>query len=397
MLNTVTGFDARTVDTSRGGHSQLLNREWLKRPADERFLSLEALLQHTKKRTEPCRETNVQLSRLGVHAFDSGRLGFSVGDRVMETTHWSFGQVCREIGAPADFVRRLQPSLSVEVLRDQIGRQNHAVKVYEDGDRIRAVNSPTYGRIPDHKIVAAVKRMTEASDANFKVPGVMNWGTGKYDPRAPVSIETTTLFASDRDVAMFLCDDEEPIDVGKLPNGEPDLMFRGLFVKNSEVGDGSLYVATMYLRAVCANRCLWGIEGFQDIRIRHTRHAPRRLSQEVMPVLNSYQRRGDKSRVVKGVVAAKAEQVVTVPPWNDPEEAREQQLKFLTGKLSFSKQVAEAILKHEAPGTPQDQATSVWDMVNLVTSYAQTAKHHNRRLEIEGRASEALRKVTASV
>lgn len=397
MLNTAAPLKVRTVDTSRGGHSQLLNGEWLKRPADERFLSLDELLQHTKKRTEPCRETNVPLSRLGVHVFDSGRLGFSVAGDVMETTHWSFGQVCREIGAPADFVRKLTPSLAVDVMRDQIGRQHHTVKVYGDGDRIRAVNSPTYGRIPDHKIVAAVKAMTEASDANFKIPGVMNWGTGQYDPSVPPSIETTTLFASDRDVALFLCDDEEPIDVGKLPNGEPDLMFRGLFVKNSEVGDGSLYVATMYLRAVCANRCLWGIEGFQDIRIRHTRNAARRLTHEVMPVLNSYRRRGDKARVVKGVVAAKEEQVVTVPPWHDADEAREQQLKFLTGKLSFPKSVAEAILKHDAPGTPRDQATSVWDMVNLVTSYAQTAKHHNRRLEIEGRASDALRKVTASV
>jgi hypothetical protein len=64
----------------------------------------------------------------------------------------------------------------------------------------------------------------------------MDWGTGRYNLNVPVSKETTTLFASDRDCAVFLCDDLTPIEVGKLDSGDPDLMFRGLFVRNSEVG-----------------------------------------------------------------------------------------------------------------------------------------------------------------
>ena len=46
-------------------------------------------------------------------------------------------------------------------------------------------------------------------------------GMAVYDPEVPVTKDTTTLFASDRDIFVFLVDDRNPIEVGKLPNGEP--------------------------------------------------------------------------------------------------------------------------------------------------------------------------------
>ena len=259
------------------------------------------------------------------------------------------------------------------------------------------MTSPTYGRIHDYEVVGALQRMAETSEVDWKVPGTMDWSTGRYDPSVKVTKDTTTLFASDRDVAMFLCDDNDPIEVGELANGDPDLMFRGIFVKNSEVGDGSLYVATMYLRGVCANRCLWGVEGFRDVRIRHTRNAPARMVSQVRPVLESYRYKGDPARVVAGVKAAKEQQVIQTPPWQDKNEARDEQLSFLMKTMTFPKATAEAILKHDGPGTDNDQLTSIWDMANQVTSYAQTAKHHNRRLEIEGKASALLERAAASV
>ena len=215
-----------------------------------------------------------------------------------------------------------------------------------------------------------------------------------YDPDAAVTTDSTTLFASDRDVALFLCDDQMPIEVGQLASGDPDLMFRGFFVKNSEVGDGALYVATMYLRGVCANRCLWGVEGFKEIRIRHTNRAPDRFVDEVCPVLDSYTS-GDPARVVAGVNSAKSQRVITAS-WDDREQTREEQLTFLTRVLKFPLQTAEAILAHDAPGTNRDELVTVWDFTNQLTSYAQTAKHHDRRLAIEAKASALLERATAA-
>ena len=73
-----------------------------------------------------------------------------------------------------------------------------------------------------------------------------------------VSKDTTTLYASDRDVFVFLVDDLNPIEAGHLPDGSPDVFFRGLYAWNSEVGAKTLSIASFYLRAVCQNRMLWG-------------------------------------------------------------------------------------------------------------------------------------------
>jgi hypothetical protein len=40
-----------------------------------------------------------------------------------------------------------------------------------------------------------------------------------------VTKDTTTLYAPDRDVFLFL-DDAHPIEAGRLPDGQPDLYFR---------------------------------------------------------------------------------------------------------------------------------------------------------------------------
>ena len=50
---------------------------------------------------------------------------------------------------------------------------------------------------------------------------------------------------------LFLVDDLNPIEAGLLPDGSPDLYFRGLYCLNSEVGAKALGIASFYLRAGC--------------------------------------------------------------------------------------------------------------------------------------------------
>ena len=57
----------------------------------------------------------------------------------------------------------------------------------------------------------------------WKVPGVLDWASMTHNPFVDISKDTTTLYASDRDVFLFLVDDTHPIEAGRLPNGEPDL------------------------------------------------------------------------------------------------------------------------------------------------------------------------------
>jgi hypothetical protein len=85
-------------------------------------------------------------------------------------------------------------------LRYNRGRE--LVKVYghqTDGGELRAATGPDYGRIFDWEILEPIKHLVDASGGRWKVPGMMvgtNNGLAVYDPEIPVSMETTTLFAS---------------------------------------------------------------------------------------------------------------------------------------------------------------------------------------------------------
>jgi hypothetical protein len=71
------------------------------------------------------------------------------------------------------------------------------------------------------------------------VEGARRHGLEKHDLRP--ELQTTTLFASDRDLFIFLVDDLNPIQIGTVKNkvsglDEPDILFRGFYITNSEVG-----------------------------------------------------------------------------------------------------------------------------------------------------------------
>ena len=166
------------------------------------------------------------------------------------------------------------------------------IKTLETDDgrlELRAVTGPDYGRIYDHELVEAVQRIAGngTGDTRWKVPGVLDWSTGVYNPRVDITKDTTTLYASDRDVFLFLVDDLNPIEAGRLPDGSPDLYFRGFYCWNSEVGAKTLGIASFYLRAVCQNRNLWGVEDFEEITIRHSKYAASRFAHEAAPALDA--------------------------------------------------------------------------------------------------------------
>jgi hypothetical protein len=155
---------------------------------------------------------------------------------------------------------------------------------------LRAVTGPDYGRIFDYELVEAVQRIAGngTGDTRWKVPGVLDWSSGTYNPRVDITKDTTTLYASDRDVFLFLVDDLNPIEAGRLPDGSPDLYFRGFYCWNSEVGAKTLGMASFYLRAVCQNRNLWGVEDFEEITIRHSKYAASRFAHEAAPALLNF-------------------------------------------------------------------------------------------------------------
>ncbi len=307
---------------------------------------------------------------------------------LLQATHWAFGQLASIVGAPASYLRQLPAPLAGINL--QYGLTNHRaeqVKTFETEDgrtELRAVTGPDYGRIHDHELVEAVQRIAGngTGDTRWKVPGVLDWSTGVYNPDVEISRDTTTLYASDRDVFLFLVDDRNPIEAGKLPDGSPDLYFRGFYCWNSEVGAKTLGMASFYLRAVCQNRNLWGVEDFQEIKIRHSKYAASRFAHEAEPALTRFANSSPQG-FVNGIKAAR-QQVVA--------RSDEDRADFLR-KRGFSKaesgKIIEKVLMEE--GRPPE---SIFDFVQGITRLARDKTQQDARLDMEGRAKKLLDRVS---
>jgi hypothetical protein len=218
-------------------------------------------------------------------------------------------------------------------------------------------------------------------DTRWKVPGVIDWTTGIYNPHVDITQDTTTLYASDRDVFLFLVDDLNPIEAGHLPDGSPDLFFRGFYRWNSEVGAKTLGIASFYLRAVCQNRMLWGVENFEEITIRHSKYAATRFAHEAAPALTRFADSSPRP-FVEGIRAARERIVART------DEDREGFLR----KRGFSKtetmKIVEAVLSEEGR-----KPESVFDFVQGITAVARDKPHQDTRLDLEARAKKLLDRV----
>jgi hypothetical protein len=379
------------VDVSRGERVGRVSSEWFSRPADERYLSLSELHAAVRGRAERSRTRTAETAAIRVEANrdDAERLALILpGKEVpLVPTHWSFGQLTTMVGAPSTYLRELPAPLAAINL--QYGLTSHRaelIKTFEvEGGRVelRAVTGPDYGRIYDHELVAAVQRIAGngTGDTRWKVPGVLDWSTGIYNPRVDITKSTTTLYASDRDVFLFLVDDLNPIEAGKLPDGSPDVYFRGFYCWNSEVGAKTLGIASFYLRAVCQNRNLWGVEDFEEITIRHSKYAASRFAHEAAPALMRFAN-SSPLPFVNGIKAAR-ERIVA----RSDDERTEFLRKRGFGKSETAK-IIDTVLAEEGR-----KPESVFDFVQGITAVARDKSHQDARLDLEARAKKLLDRV----
>jgi hypothetical protein len=376
------------VDASRGQRIGRVSSEWFNRPDDERYLSLTDLNNAVRQRSARSKTRIVETEAIRVEASRDNpeRLTLMLPDAPapVAPTHWSFGQLASLVGAPATYLRQLPAALAGINL--QYGLSTHRaeqVKTLEIENgrlELRAVTGPDYGRIFDHELVDAVQKIAGngTGDTRWKVPGILDWSTSIYNPNVDISKDTTTLYASDRDIFVFLVDDLNPIEAGRLPNGEPDLYFRGFYAWNSEVGSKTLGIASFYLRAVCQNRNLWGVEDFQEITIRHSKYAASRFALEAEPALIQFAE-SSPMPFINGIKAAR-ERIVA----HDDDD----RTTFLR-KRGFSKgetgKIIDAVLADE--GHPP---ASVFDFVQGITRVARDKQHQDDRLDMEGKAKKLL-------
>lgn len=382
------------IDVSKGQCIGTVSAQWASRPDDQKFTSLSSLREQVATWADESAAVHVLPADIKCvyEADDASALRLDIADTLVEPTHWAFDTICRAAGAPAQYMRNLPAPLAAVNLN--YGLQTADPKevsayVRRNGSTtLRGITSTRYGRIYDRDVVDAVMQVAGngTGDTRWKVPGCINWTSQfgvTYNPNVDITKQNTTLYASDRDVFLFLVDDRNPIEVGKLADGRPDLMFRGFYVWNSEVGHRSFGFASMYLRGVCQNRNLWGVEGFNELTFAHTASAPDRFISQAIPALQDFSEAGT-SKLIAGVKAAKA----TIVAKND-----EDRIEFLA-RYGFSERQAKRVI--DTVETEEGYLpTSVWDFAQGITARAREEDLQEARLALEQVAGRMLDKVAA--
>lgn len=352
------------------------SHQWAIRPSDERFCSLPEMLD-VKRAMRARAEAKVIASRsieaIPVEGDYRGLQFTGINGAPVHLTNWSFDQVSRLAKAPPSYLRNLPAALAADNINfGLLARDVEDVGAYlihgdqNEPARLAAVTGPNYGRVFDTTIIQAlIDTFGDGVTGDFKVPG-------EFGKDVKVTKDNTTLYASDRDMFVFLADEKHRIEVPDRRNGQPGSLARGFFVWNSEVGKCTFGIATFLFDYVCCNRIVWGASGYQEIKLRHTSSAPERWIEEVAPAIENYAQSSDRD-IVQAITAAKAARI-------DQDIA-----EWLKKKRHFStKQAEAAVAAFQADeGRPPE---TIFDVVTGVTAMARGIPHQDKRVELEREA-----------
>ncbi len=170
-------------------------------------------------------------------------------------SNWSFGQLAALAGAPAGYLRTLPSAIAADALNYglQYTRDIEDVGLLltraEDAStgRLRAATGPRYGRIWNADITRKlVDQFGDGITGDWRVPG-------EFGKAVAVTKANTTLYASDRDIFVFLADEENRIEIPNRRNGQSGSMARGFFVWNSEEGSKTFGIGMFLFDYVCCN------------------------------------------------------------------------------------------------------------------------------------------------
>jgi len=351
------------------------SHEWRTRPDDQRFLSLEDLHASVSQRKTESWTATPSLKDLRVAVNEEDAIFVDIFDpshgqrRQVAPSNWGFNQLCQYASAPAAYMRKLPAQLAaidIQYGLEKMSMRDDALMLCQTNghDSLRAVTSTSYVRIWDSKVVEAVQRVN--ADGRWQIPAA---SYAAHNPK-----RATTLYASDRDVFIFLVDPKNPIEV----NGET--LFRGFFTWNSEVGAATFGLTTFLYRTVCDNRMIWGATDVKELRIRHTGGAPERFAYEGHRYLEQY---GNEStaQIVEGISKAQS----TAIPIN---KGKNETVQDWLQDRGFTKAAAQASV--DSANAEEGKARTIWDIVNGVTAYARSIPRTDERIELEAKAGKLM-------
>ena len=356
------------------------SRQWSTRPADERFTSLPELGKHFADLRDNSRGAVVSSRRIYVApARDNDAKGLTVSGpsgACYTPTHHAFGQLASLAGAPAGYLRTLPAPIAADAINyglqfsrdiEDVGLLLQRPDSAGGVGTLRAATGPRYGRIWNDDVVnGLVDAFGDGLTGRFKVPG-------EFGKHVDVTKENTTLYGSDRDMFVFLCDEENRIELPNRRDGQTGSLARGFFMWNSEVGAATFGIKAFLFDYVCCNRIVWGAQDVQTLTIRHTASAPDKFIEQAEPVLLNYAN-SSAHALTDTLQSAQAARLDNVDEW----------LSKRFGARTADKIKAAHMADEARP------IETVWDAVTGATAHARTIENQDTRLELETAAGRLL-------
>jgi hypothetical protein len=281
------------------------NREWATRPADQRFWSLDDLHRKAEACRQEARVTTVASRDLVIVATEDSDLRLR-GKAGIEArlTNYSFCQLAGLAGAPGGYLASLPAELAARNL-------NHGLEQRAERDKplqclfrvngaveLRCATSDSYTRIWNRDVT---ERLRELPETGWRVPPARpaqgddpqarpatasdvlddREGGGGLSINLGDMIAPAGLYASDRDMFVFMVNEKNPIE-----DGRGNRLSRGFFCWNSEVGDKSFGLMMFLYAHICGNHIVWGADDVREVRIRHVGSANRRAWWEIRRTLS---------------------------------------------------------------------------------------------------------------
>lgn len=355
------------------------SQQWSSRPADQRFVSLtelDAYVASVRTASHSKVLSSRAITAVPVEDNPSGLACLGPNGGAVNLTHWSFGQLAQLADAPAGYLRKIPAPMAADCINYGLHVTRDAsdvgVLLYKNGGpaELRAATGPNYGRIWNQTIThALVERFGDGLTGDFRIPG-------EFGKEVAVTKDNTTLYASDRDMFVFLADERHRIEIPDRRDGKPGSLARGFFVWNSEVGSQTFGIATFLFDYVCCNRIVWGAEQYGEIRIRHTSSAPDRWIEQAAPAIEAYAN-SSTSSITDAIAAARAKRIGD----KDKVDA------FLATRFTRS-QVAAIKASHMAD--EQRPIHTLWDAAVGVTAYARGIQYQDERVKLEREAGKIM-------
>jgi hypothetical protein len=366
-----------TIDTT-------VSRQWASRKPEERFINLHEM-GAAKRYFEATSKGVVTSSRkLAFRPTEGDALkGIEIvgGAGVpYAPSHWAFGQLCQRAGAPAGYLRSLPAPMAADCLTYgfKFNRDVEDVGLFlrKNGGpgELLAATGPNYGRVSDSMIIdQLIENFGDGINGDWRVPG-------EFGQRTKVTKDNTTLYASDRDMFVFLADETNRVTLPNRRDGKSGSLARGFYISNSMVGASTLTIAMYLFDYACSNRILWGVADFKKISIRHTASAPDRYLEQFVPAIEAlhHASAGPIEATLKAAQAAKVETDLDTFL-----KAR----KFTGAEISGMRAAFEA---DEGRTLDDSRGTSLWDITTAATAYARDITWQDDRVSLERRAGALL-------